>query len=206
MIVGAALVVAAAWGGWIIGRSRSFVPVRMVSWWVGRIIVPLVRTRAWWRCAAGIFLNNTLVLAGVLALGFDRWTCVAAIVTVGMSLGIGLRALADHDDASFFSTGPTDASGRRRFGIGIMLNLLEPPAIVLTLGLSLGQTSVELPALTAWKTFAVVAVPLLALAAAGEALWLGVAFNPSEGNHFGTPPAEYTRADPPSTHQQGNSV
>jgi len=59
-------------------------------------------------------------------------------------------------------------------GIGFGLNLLEPPAILLSLGLSLGQGawSVAVNLEQALALFIWIGFPLLLLAAAGEALWL----------------------------------
>ena len=74
---------------------------------------------------------------------------------------------------------PARTPGRQRqvwAGIGFALNLLEPPAILLSLGLSLGQgawgATVELE--QALALFIRFVFPLLLLAATGEALWLTV--------------------------------
>ena len=67
-----------------------------------------------------------------------------------------------------------DRQARRRIRIGIALNMLEPPAIVVTLGLTLGLRTIPLTCEQAWQTFGVWVVPALFVAAAGEALWLGV--------------------------------
>ena len=54
-----------------------------------------------------------------------------------------------------------------------MLNLLEPPAIIAAIGLSLGRSVVPLSPGQAWEAFAAWIVPALLIAAGGEALWLG---------------------------------
>lgn len=56
--------------------------------------------------------------------------------------------------------------------MGLMLNLLEPPAIVLTLALALAWGSVPLSAAEVWGIHVAVVLPLLALAAIGEGLWM----------------------------------
>lgn len=74
---------------------------------------------------------------------------------------------------------PARTPGRQRqvwAGVGFALNLLEPPAILLSLGLSLGQgawgATIELE--QALALFVRIVFPLLLLAAVGEALWLTV--------------------------------
>ncbi len=186
MAVGTVLVIGAAWLGWVIGRLDSLVPVRVVAWWVTRVIVPLVRSRSWWRRAAVIFANNTSVLAAVLAVGFHRALSVTAVVGLGVSLGIGLRVLSSRTDAFCVTPKGRSVKARHRITIGVALNLLEPPAILITIGLSLGRTAVSLPAGPAWETFAVWAVPLLLVAAAGEALWLGSGLTNAHGSQGGS--------------------
>jgi hypothetical protein len=173
MVVGAVLVVCAAGVGWVVGRFSSLLPVRLVTWWVKRVIVPLVRSRSWWRRATAIFVNNTVVLGVVLAAGFHLVLSVVAAVGLGVSLGIGLRVLSEQTDTLSLLLDDTDARARWRIRIGMALNLLEPPAILLTLGLSLGLTSTSLTPGAAWETFAVWVVPLLAVAGGGEGLWIG---------------------------------
>jgi len=174
-LLGAVLTVSTTWLGWQTGRRKSFPPVQAIGWWVKRIVVPLLRCSSWSRRTAIIFLNNATVLAIIVAVGRYPYSGMAAAAALGASLGIALRVLAD---ASFGLGGSTDRFNepqvRWRLRIGLTLNMLEPPAIVVAVGLSFARGSQKIPAGAAWETFAVVVMPALLIAAAGEALWLGV--------------------------------
>jgi hypothetical protein len=54
--------------------------------------------------------------------------------------------------------------------------MLEPPAILISAGLSLAQGAMpaDLSTTAVWSTFAHIVLPLLALAAAGEATWMSI--------------------------------
>ena len=56
----------------------------------------------------------------------------------------------------------------------MILNLLEPPAIALALGLAIGRSAIPLSSTQAWGVFLTWVVPAMLVAAGGEALWLGV--------------------------------
>ena len=195
MIAGSGLVVAGTCIGWVIGRSDSLPPVRWVAWWVTRVIVPLVRSRRWWQRAAAIFVNNATILGVVVAVSFSRTLPALLIALVGVSLGIGLRVLSARDE--LLSTivpqdrGPTS---RIQVGIGLALNLLELPAIVLAVGLSLGRSAASLPASIAGEAFTVWVVPMLMVGAAGEALWLGsiAGEEPSHPADASAPPSPHS--------------
>jgi len=182
MIVGTLLMAAATAAGWSFGRHRSAAPVRLIAWWVNLVVAPLIRSRSWLRRSATIFVNNAAVLASVVALG--RWIAFAyaGVIALGLSLGIGLRVLGRLDGDLAFEVG-TSRSARWKVAVGLSLNLLEPPAIVVALGLSLARQSVPLDAAWTWSIFGTWLVPLLLLAAVGEGLWLGA------GRHHSPPPA-----------------
>lgn len=57
--------------------------------------------------------------------------------------------------------------------IGLSLNMLEPPAIIVAIALALSRASIPLDAMDAWVAFLVWIVPAMLIAAGGEALWLG---------------------------------
>ncbi len=63
----------------------------------------------------------------------------------------------------------------RAVAVGMALNLLEVPAILITLGLSMGRGGATSGLLSGdvWTAYAVAVAPLLLIAAGGEALWLG---------------------------------
>ena len=123
-----------------------------------------------------IALNNLTVCAVMTAggsLGPLAWLAVAG---VGFSLGIALRLLLGENELP--AEGAVSARGGSRLaaGLGLALNLLEPPAILLAGGLTLAQKALWpfLSAAWAWCVFLCVVAPLLVLAAAGESLWMGI--------------------------------
>lgn len=173
MVIGTVVLVAAAVLGWFLGRPSSFLWYRLLAWWIEHIVLPLLRARSWMRRTATIFANNTVVLAALLALG--RWPLAARIgvVVLGLNLGAALRHLSLRGDVEIEEVG-YDRRSRRIVLLGVALNMLEAPAIVMTIGLALGRGTVPLSADQAWAGFAIWVIPALAIAAAGEALWLGV--------------------------------
>jgi hypothetical protein len=160
--------------GWTLGQSRSLVPVRVVAWWVRRVVVPLLHARSWWRRAAVIFANNVSLLAILTALGRWHWAALVGVAGLGVGLGIGIRVLSGEPRVNLQPDRAPRTDANWGFGLGIALNLLEPPAIILAIGLSLGRLAVPLSPMDVWQTFALWVVPATALAAAGESLWLGV--------------------------------
>ena len=174
MLLGTTGLVVAATAGWVVGRWGGFILTRLVAWWVDAVILRIIGASAWWRRAVGIFVNNTTVLAGVLALGRSHGWGWFGVITVGISLGLGLRALSEHPAADAIAPQCITPADRRRVQLGMLLNLLEPPAIVFVIGLSLAQPHLAVDSHAAWSTFGAVIVPLLLVAAGGEALWLGV--------------------------------
>jgi len=191
MLVGTCVTLVGIFVGWIVGTRDSFAPVRGIAWWVRHVVLPLIQARRWHKRAAMIFANNTLVLALLVALGIWRNVAVAAIALLGLNLGIALRVL-DNEGISLSRPYPTlDLATRRRMTAGVLLNMLEPPAIVIALGLALARGGPSADHVLIWRTFAICVIPALALAAGGEALWLGA-------YHRGPPPAQSTSdaADP----------
>ncbi len=160
--------------GWALARSVSLTPVRLVTWWVRRVALPILHSRSWARRASAILINNVLTLAALTALG--RWypTALLGVAVLGISLGIGLRILSNESEFEFDASHEPSLSARRTIRIGIALNLLEPPAIMLAIGLGLGRSSIPLTSAQVWTTFALWVIPAVLVAAAGEALWLGV--------------------------------
>ncbi len=172
-LLGTGLLVIGSGAGWVAGRASWLPPVRLIAMWVGSFVLPLMRCRSWWRRAAGIFVNNVSILAALLALGRWHGVSLVGVAGLGLSLGIGLRILSGESDAFGELDLGSNAWAKRCIRIGLFLNLLEPPAIILTIGLSLSRATIPLPAQQVWETFALWVVPLTVLAAAGEALWMG---------------------------------
>ena len=150
--------------------------VRAVEGWIDLVVLPLIRARSWWCRVTVIFLNNTSILAVLVALG--GWSTGAASMGaagMGLSLGAALRVLARKTSTSWPVARHSDRAKETTVRVGVVLNLLEPPAIIVAIGLAIGgahvasTTSGEI-----WAAFGIwVAVPLL-IAACGEALWLGI--------------------------------
>lgn len=173
MLIGLAITVTGAVLGWHAGPYGSWPPVRFLRWWIERVIVPVLRSSSWLCRAGAIFINNSGVLACVVLLGFTYLTGLLGSAALGLSLGIALHILSTQPEALVEPHEINTPRARRRFALGMALNMLEPPAIVLALGLALGRSSVPLPSGNVWRAFAVWIVPALLLAAGGEALWMG---------------------------------
>ncbi len=175
MVIGLVVVVPTAYAGWQVACHRSLVPVRMIAWWVTHVAVPLIRSPSWGRRAVTIFLNNAAVLALVLALG--RWKVggYSGVAALGLSMGIGLRILSGAEDCIAVPGSKSGRAVRSRVAIGVALNMLEPPAIAIVLGLAIGQQAIPVASTHAWALYLTYVVPALFVAAGGEALWLGEA-------------------------------
>jgi hypothetical protein len=176
VLIGLVLLVPAVGVGWCIGDVARWRPVRFLHWWLDRVILPKLRKRLWITRALTIFVNNTIVLALVLLGGFALATSVLMIVVMSISLGVGFKKLAaeplgDGTDQAIEGASP----GKVRFGMA--LNMLEPPAILAVIGLSLAQTMHPVDASLIWTSYLAWIVPLLAVAAGGEALWLGEVYS-----------------------------
>jgi hypothetical protein len=174
-LVGGALMVACAGLGWWASRNRRGWLARSTGYWLDHVVRPLLARRTWAGRAVIIAANNSLVcfvLVVVGPLGRAAWLAVAI---VGLGLGAGLRLIIDLAEVDVPST---DLRRRQRVmaGLGIALNMLEPPAILLSIGLGLTQgamtAALELgPAAVLYGRFV---LPMLLLAATGEALWMTV--------------------------------
>jgi hypothetical protein len=189
-LIGIVVLVIGAIAGWGMAGDRAFAPARWLRWWLERIILPGLRQGSWLGRALMIFLNNAaicalLILAGGLPAG--AWV---AVVVVGLSLGAAMRMLTDprwdvsippelgeaEDPASEVSDDGAPPAGLDRVAsLGVLLNLLELPAIAIALGLTMGRLAVpnNLVPTDIWRIYASWVAPLLVVAAAGESLWIG---------------------------------
>ena len=170
--LGTLLLLVATAAGWAIARRPTMMLGRVVSWWLRHVVFPLVMCRLWWCRAAAILVNNTTILAVLLSLG--RWSIAPlfGVAALGLSLGVALRVMPDVPLPLSPRLSHQVARGYR-VQIGLALNLLEPPAIMLTVGLSLAWPVMSWPASRVWETFVLWVVPATLLAAGGEATWLG---------------------------------
>lgn len=175
-LVGGLVMVACVLAGWRHARRRSPWTVRLINWWLDQVVRPLLLARTWRRRTAAIALNNTSICAVLVALGPLSHVVWLAIVGVGFALGIALRIMVESPANALFAESARSRAGRWIAGLGFMLNLLEPPAVMLSAGLGLGQRAwaAGVDWTSAWGAFAILALPMLVVAAAGEALWMGV--------------------------------
>jgi hypothetical protein len=194
-LFGSLLLTLASVAGWLLSKYSAAPAVRAVDWWVKHVVLPLLRRQTWLGRAAVIFVNNIAILAALIALG--RWpgASMLAVVVVGLSLGIAFRLLLDTTDDTLAPRLQLAPAERRKVQIGMTLNMLEPPAIMLALGLSFGQWVAGISFAAAWLTFFIWVLPAMLLAAAGEGLWLGAGRqgpplptqDPAEKDDFGPP-------------------
>lgn len=173
--------------GWRAGATRESPATRVTMWWLNHIVRPLFVSRSWLRRMVIIAGNNSLICAVVVILGRLGHLAWLGVVCVGLGLGIALRLMLsvpveDQDDSETHS-----ARVRVLTGIGLVLNLIEVPALMLTAGLALSQGAISstLDTRSALTVFAGVALPMLIVSAAGEALWMTI--NPKLPN-FWPPP------------------
>ena len=192
-LVGTVLMIACAALGWWEGGVRRRRAVRVISWWLARVICPLIAIRSWSGRTAIIVLNNSTVCAVLVLMGMLGRVAWLGVAVVGASLGIALRLLCEEPTLEF-PNDKTHPKGRRLWaGIGIALNLLEVPAIMLNTGLSLAQGALfdTISSAAAWELFAVFVLPTLVIAAAGESLWMGID-RPRVFDYRGRPPGFHT--------------
>ncbi len=178
-LLAAGLLVFACCAGWGISQSESLAVVRLVRWWIRRVVMPLLRSRSWLVRSVAIYVNNMVILSALVALGHWSWAVIAGTAFVGVVMGIAVRALSVIPELSDVSgRSGSEASGEDflaswRVQWGMALNLLEPPAIVVALGLALSCEPESLSAGQVWGAFLVVVAPMMLVAACGESLWMG---------------------------------
>lgn len=190
MLVGAGLIILFAWLGWRLAATPHPIWVQFVTWWVEDIVMPLLHGRSWLLRTLVIFLNNSVVLAIVLAAGVDSLAAAVAVSLLGVNIGIGVRVLSGQGSDDRGQDIQSTGAGNTRSGaalLGMLLNMLEPPAILIVMGMSLGQSWIPLPPDTIWRVFLTWVLPLLLLAAGGEATWIGVLMKPPDAG----PPASH---------------
>ncbi len=176
-LIGGVVIVLAVAPGWWLGRDRGHLLVRTVGWWIDRIVHPLLVSRSWLRRTVTIAANNATVCATMVVLGPLGHVAWVAVAGVGLGLGIALRLMISLYLPGLGDRQAPDAPRHPvRETIGLALNLLEVPAIMIAAGLSLAQgaLSATLGLAEAALAFVAVALPLLIVSAAGEALWMGV--------------------------------
>ena len=178
-LAGVAVLVIAAVAGWGMAAQGRFILVRAVRFWVERVILRALNHRRWSARAAIIFCNNTAICTLlVLAGGWPGGSWIAVTI-VGLSMGIALRSLTGSPELpgleALESDYDTPPKADMLLWLGLLLNLIEVPAIIVTLGLSMGQLASpnNLSPDEIWGVFLNLVTPALLIAAAGEALWIG---------------------------------
>lgn len=152
---------------------------RPIDWWLRHIVSRVLEGSGWGRRAALISANNATV-CGLLVLSGSAGN-LAWMATAGLGLGLGgaLRLLLPRIN---LAPPPPDSSPLRRslYGVGLVVNMLEVPAILLSAGLSLSQSawSEKLAGGDALQAYLLIVAPLLVVSAMGEALWISLS-NPN---------------------------
>jgi hypothetical protein len=171
VLAGAATLGIGVAAGWVLASEPHRRPVRAVRWWLS-VLLRGVRHRRTTVRALVIFLNNTTVMALLVAMGGLPGGAWAASCAIGTAMGMALRRL---DVADLGPAVENPAPPRPGHTFGMILSMLEIPAILLGLGLSLGQLAApnHLDAAQVWRIFGTILLPTLAVAALGEAVMLG---------------------------------
>lgn len=182
ILIGTVVLLIGSVAGWGMAGDRSFAPANWLRWWMVRFILPGLRHRFWLARLGVIFLNNATICALTIAAGALPAGAWAAVVLLGLSLGTGMRMLTDPRWEIVLPEAPEAAAEPeqppaldRVAALGILVNMLELPAIALTLGLAMGRGPLpnHLAPEAIWRIYACWIAPLLLIAAGGEALWLG---------------------------------
>jgi hypothetical protein len=183
--------------GWQVAAGRDAVVVRVVRWWLDHIVRPLFTSRSWLRRMLIIAGNNALICGAVVLLGGFGHVAIAGVICVGVGLGIALRLMLTVPVEDQDEQVDQPMLHRVLTGVGLVLNMVEVPAIMLTTGLALSQGSTGflwllhhsppslLGPVDALEIYAVVVVPMLLIGAAGEALWMTL--NPKLPNFWPEP-------------------
>lgn len=193
-LVGAAIIVVACVLALAMGTVGGSRVGRLVDWWLQRVVKPLLGIDSFVKRAAAIAANNAFV-CGIAVVAGAVWPLAwIAVAAIGFSLGLALRRMAPAQYRVDISEDLDPAAGGDRVdepvadaelangatwwpvveGLGLALNLLELPAIALSAGLSLSQGAWvnRLTLGAALRQYATIVLPLLIVAALGEALWL----------------------------------
>ena len=175
-LLGSGLILAAVALGWWEGRRCERWPARMVSWWLRHVVRPLLAGCSWIRRTITIVANNALICFVMVTLGAVQPVAWLAVAAVGLGLGIALRLMLLSPPEPAAEIERPTRWRRVTAAVGVGLNLLEVPAIALSAGLCLAQKALS-PAIEgeeARRVFGTIVLPMLVIAAAGEALWMGV--------------------------------
>jgi len=173
-LIGGVVIVVFVFLGIYQGRTSENIITWSVKWWLDHVVRVIVSSPSWLFRTAAIAANNTLVCFAAVVLGALVYIAWIGIACIGFSLGIALTLMTTNK--SFESDEEQSPFSRKSKSttIGLVLNLLEVPAIMLSAGLSLAQGALgsTLNLSQAITTFALIVIPLLLISAAGESLWM----------------------------------
>jgi len=197
-LLGGALIIGCVVIGWHIGRERQARFVCLISWWLDHIVRPLLTQCSWLRRTAVIAVNNSLVCLAMVLLGAFWSLAWLGVLFVGLGLGVAMRLLIgeqldaygeiDAEPDVHDENEPSKDETEHHLGwlttIGVILNLLEVPAIMLSAGLSLSQGSLSsaVNLHEVLSAYVSIVLPMLVIAATGEALWM--AMDPHLSEHM----------------------
>ncbi|MEK6676814.1 MAG: hypothetical protein AABZ47_14315 [Planctomycetota bacterium] len=179
ILLGTVLLISAAVVGGVLGKNPRSFPASLVAMWLGRVVLPLVRNQSLAFRTVVIFSNNAGVLCVLVVVGASRTVGAIMVGVIGFSLGMAVRLLSRIETHWHTPGSSSSPESKRRVRIGVALNLLEPPAILLAIGLCLGRSVHALSEYTCWSVFGIWIAPLLLISAFGEALWIGEGLAPS---------------------------
>lgn len=182
VLSGSAVLIIAAIAGWGIAADANLAPVRWIAKWVDRVIVPCLRA-GWLARSLAIFVNNAANCALMIAAGALAGGSWISVTMIGLAMGFAVRHLGRQEsltsNANSINANSSDAAASPYVNspalLGLLLNLLELPAIALCVGLSIGQVASEphLSMAVAWSLYARLVLPALLIAACGESTWIG---------------------------------
>ncbi|UCD30522.1 MAG: hypothetical protein JSV03_08660, partial [Planctomycetota bacterium] len=183
-LIGGSVIVVCVFVGWRAAYADQSWAVRAVKWWLYHVVYRVVTSRSWLMRTCMIAANNSLICLTAVVLGAFGHVAWAAVACIGLGLGIALHLM--------IGTRPIDVDvveeeipvsrNKALTTIGMLLNLLEVPAIMLSAGLSLAQGALT-PTISlsmALGIFVRFALPMFVLGAAGESLWMGYDTNISK--------------------------
>ncbi len=169
-----ALVLSAMIGGALSGQPDGRF-ARILRWWAMDVVLPMVRHRSGLFRWLVIFVNNAVICALLVSLGGWGWLVWVGLAVEGLTLGGAATVLTEAGMLEEFWQPEESARNMTMVRVGFGLNMLELPAIALSVSVAVGQSffGSVVGAGQSWSIFAMCVVPLLVLAAAGESLWLG---------------------------------
>ena len=175
-LAGVAVLIIGVLAGAKLAIYRDAPPIRLIRLWLDHVISHAIRSRFWLVRTLTIFFNNSLVLSLMILVGAVPYAAWIAVLIVGFSMGVALSLLLSSELTAEMNEAETsNRSLDAPAVIGLLLNLVEIPAIIAALGLCMGQHAAPngMAIESIWIVVVVWILPALAIAAAGESTWIG---------------------------------